>query len=272
MFTNEKDLIKKYDSEGIKAGSVDITNIVDWFMHEDKKDVYDIYDSADFPSIMNPFEAAIWRINPFKNSPVPIYFLSETQKGDDGIYWTSYLMFIKKIHPDYHFSTVVLTCNQFGKGIKMHKGDVIPIGITNNPIVKHLQEKIGNDLLRIMGEDLTLLKALLHSINLLHCKNIELVIEPLTRQQRRQKERKSGIIYKVLAIKEGDKSYRYLDHGHNGSKKALHLCRGHFRTYTDEAPLFGRVTGTFWIPAHVKGAKENGEVVKDYKVIPATGD
>ena len=111
-----------------------------------------------------------------------------------------------------------------------------------------------------------------HAVSLLHCKNIELVDEPLTRQQRRSKERKARTIYKVLAIKEGDKSYRYLDHGHDGSKKALHLCRGHFRTYTENAPLFGRVTGTFWIPAHVKGNKQYGEVVKDYKVIPATGN
>lgn len=54
--------------------------------------------------------------------------------------------------------------------------------------------------------------------------------------------------------------------GHNGIKKALHICRGHFATYTDDKPLFGRVTGTFWKPAHVRGSLSEGAVVSDYKV------
>lgn len=53
---------------------------------------------------------------------------------------------------------------------------------------------------------------------------------------------------------------------HNGLKKALHICRGHFATYTEERPLFGRITGTFWKPAHVRGSIEHGAVVKDYRV------
>lgn len=53
-----------------------------------------------------------------------------------------------------------------------------------------------------------------------------------------------------------------------GLKKALHICRGHFATYTQEAPLFGRVTGTFWKPMHVRGNAKEGVVVKDYKILP----
>lgn len=49
----------------------------------------------------------------------------------------------------------------------------------------------------------------------------------------------------------------------------FHLCRGHFATYTAEHPRFGRLkdgVGRFWIPPHVKGKKENGEVIKDYAI------
>lgn len=46
----------------------------------------------------------------------------------------------------------------------------------------------------------------------------------------------------------------------------FHLCRGHFATYTDEKPLFGKHVGRFWIPPHMKGKKENGEIVKDYAI------
>ena len=51
-------------------------------------------------------------------------------------------------------------------------------------------------------------------------------------------------------------------------QKALHLCRGHFRTYSESAPLFGRQTGTFWIPMHARGNASRGQIVKDYEVKP----
>ena len=51
-----------------------------------------------------------------------------------------------------------------------------------------------------------------------------------------------------------------------GLKRALHICRGHFVTYTQEAPLFGRMTGTFWKPMHLRGNKKEGVVVKEYQI------
>jgi len=42
------------------------------------------------------------------------------------------------------------------------------------------------------------------------------------------------------------------------------LVRGHFATYTQERPLFGRYAGTVFIPAHVRGTPEAGIVIKDY--------
>jgi hypothetical protein len=51
-----------------------------------------------------------------------------------------------------------------------------------------------------------------------------------------------------------------------GLKRALHICRGHFSRYSEERPLFGKVAGTFWIPAHLRGTTEEGIVVSDYQV------
>ena len=55
----------------------------------------------------------------------------------------------------------------------------------------------------------------------------------------------------------------------NGNETIMphHYCRGHFATYTEEKPLFGKYSGKFWIPAHVRGSVKNGAVVKDYCVI-----
>lgn len=51
-----------------------------------------------------------------------------------------------------------------------------------------------------------------------------------------------------------------------GLKKALHICRGHFATYGDDAPLFGKHVGTFWKRMHIRGVAKEGMVAKDYKI------
>jgi hypothetical protein len=53
-----------------------------------------------------------------------------------------------------------------------------------------------------------------------------------------------------------------------GLKRALHICRGHFATYSEDRPLFGKYTGQFWKPSHVRGAAEFGLIQKDYNVHP----
>lgn len=47
---------------------------------------------------------------------------------------------------------------------------------------------------------------------------------------------------------------------------ALHLVRGHFKTFTPERPLLGKHVGTYWWSPNVRGKEEHGVVVKDYKV------
>jgi hypothetical protein len=34
---------------------------------------------------------------------------------------------------------------------------------------------------------------------------------------------------------------------------SISITRGHFRTYTEKAPLFGKYPGTFWVPSYVRG-------------------
>jgi hypothetical protein len=47
----------------------------------------------------------------------------------------------------------------------------------------------------------------------------------------------------------------------------LHIVRGHFHTYTEDKPLFGRpgLFGQFWIPAHAKGS-DSGHIESDYEI------
>lgn len=47
---------------------------------------------------------------------------------------------------------------------------------------------------------------------------------------------------------------------------AQHRVRGHFKTFTAERPLMGQHVGTYWWGWQVRGKKENGVVVSDYKM------
>ncbi len=48
----------------------------------------------------------------------------------------------------------------------------------------------------------------------------------------------------------------------------IHLCRGHFKRYTADAPLFGKHVGLYWWEPAVRGDKKQGIVQKDYKIEP----
>ena len=52
----------------------------------------------------------------------------------------------------------------------------------------------------------------------------------------------------------------------SGLKHALHICRGHFKTFTSDAPLLGKVTGTYWWESHIRGTPDLGLITKSYKV------
>ncbi len=113
--------------------------------------------------------------------------------------------------------------------------------------------------------------------SLLSCKNVITVDLPSselpeTKWSRRQGEKIKGLIFKTLQIDGFGSSGPRAESGEpSGAHNRFHICRGSFAEYTAERPLFGKYTGRFWRPAHVKGSKEVGEVVKDYEVGPRAG-
>jgi hypothetical protein len=109
----------------------------------------------------------------------------------------------------------------------------------------------------------------------MHFKDVKVEPQEVSRQVRRQGQRraeKTGepfLKFYVLNIKP---MQRILDtkgrRGEVGTKRAFHLCRGHYREYTPEHPAFGKYVGRVWVEAHFRGSKKVGEVRKDYKVEP----
>jgi hypothetical protein len=107
-------------------------------------------------------------------------------------------------------------------------------------------------------------------LSLLNCKNVDMRAvhppEKLAKRAQRKRGRPLAIYY-VLDINpmrrildtEGEAQTKGLGH-------AMHICRGHFKTYTEEAPLFGKRTGTYWWESQVRGKAEHGVVEKDYRI------
>lgn len=112
------------------------------------------------------------------------------------------------------------------------------------------------------------------AITFMHCHNVPLLArDPPRKLQRKHRKATSGDLtrYHVLDI----------DHARHvlstegradevGLRRALHIARGHFRTYTPErgGPFGRRITQpvTVWIPQHARGKATAGRVEKDYSV------
>lgn len=113
----------------------------------------------------------------------------------------------------------------------------------------------------------------LFAMTLANCKNVNLetvreIVVPNIRHLKKSIKKKDPCIKEyVLNISPMKKVLK--NEGRiveNGTGKALHLCRGHFKDYREHG-LFGKEKGVYWWDAHVRGKTENGVVEKDYRVL-----
>ena len=110
----------------------------------------------------------------------------------------------------------------------------------------------------------------LFAISLMHCKNVDVrTVDPPERLSRKH-QRKHGrplTRYHILDIVAMRRILDYEGEAQTkGLRHALHICRGHFKTFSEDAPLFGRHVGTYWWPAQVRGSAAEGRVEKDYAI------
>jgi hypothetical protein len=110
----------------------------------------------------------------------------------------------------------------------------------------------------------------LMTISFMHCKNAKLnaVTPPEKLSRRHQRVHGRPLVsYAELRIDPIRKILEEQRPGVGGSlRKALHLCRGHFKTFSADAPLLGRATGTYWWAPQMRGARSAGIALKDYRV------
>lgn len=127
-------------------------------------------------------------------------------------------------------------------------------------------EKIKGSIVEDSIGDLSCLNT---AILLLNCKNVETESHPPPKKlnKKRISKNKSPLFtFHTLKLKFPQK--RSVPSGERKEAEnhcRLHFCRGHFKKYTDENPLFGRISGLWWWQPHVRGTRE-GFVDKDYEV------
>lgn len=117
----------------------------------------------------------------------------------------------------------------------------------------------------------TYLPFTLRAVGALHQRALVTHVQ-VTRAQRRQAERETGVPvndHYVIGVPLQTPVRRAgaapLPRG-EAVERREHQVRGHFRVYTPDRPLFGRISGLVWVPAHRRGSADTGSVSKDYVI------
>jgi len=117
---------------------------------------------------------------------------------------------------------------------------------------------------------ITLFWPALLAISFMHCKNVTVTEHnpPEKVQKKRQKGNKPPLTkYYTLDIESMKKVLKSEGHSDEvGLQRALHVCRGHFKDYSNGKGLFGKYKGLYWWDSNIRGIAEAGEIVKDYNV------
>lgn len=113
----------------------------------------------------------------------------------------------------------------------------------------------------------------LYVFALLNCKNVltdtHAVAEKLQRARIRRGKQPFITYHTLRIVAPGNRRTPPEESGEQLSdgSRAFHLVRGHFARYTADAPLFGKLTGVFWRPAHTRGSPSAGVRLKDYRLV-----
>lgn len=108
------------------------------------------------------------------------------------------------------------------------------------------------------------------AMSFMNCKNVQMIKHdpPQKVTQKRLKQNKQPrTTYYTLEIEPMKKILKtkgMIDE--IGLQRALHICRGHFKDYSESNGLFGKYKGRYWWNNSVKGADQAGVIKKDYSI------
>lgn len=111
----------------------------------------------------------------------------------------------------------------------------------------------------------------LYGLTLMNCRNVETAPSGSVKMGRSGRQKRQGVKpvevrYKTIVLPGGGSTKVGSGSGAHHRATALHKVRGHLKTFTAERPLMGKHVGTYWWGWMVRGSKEHGEVIADYKL------
>lgn len=187
-------------------------------------------------------------------------------------------LFLETPNLDYMlFATAVIMLDNLGKPIAVMKDE--QIGYSYIQLEETFKETLRINSPRGQDYDFAFdhwyeyagmaLNACMFTIGMLHCRNIGTEeFEPRASENHKYRKKNGFPMhrYHVLKITGKGKDAGELIGVATGRHNKLHWVRAHWRTYTDAAPLFGNITGTFYVSPFIRGDITRGTVTKDYKV------
>lgn len=114
------------------------------------------------------------------------------------------------------------------------------------------------------------------AIGLMNCRNVQVTESPASAPVRSSRKRARGSVRKPEPLSHhtitlpGSSRIRNLSEAReaSGQDLPLHVVRGHFKTFTAEAPLLGKYVGTYWWRPAVRGSSDAGRIETSYRVRP----
>lgn len=111
--------------------------------------------------------------------------------------------------------------------------------------------------------------------SLLHCRNVQVTTQnPPPSLIKRTLERHGIRLhrYHLLDIQPMRTVLRREGQiARHGLRRALHICRGHFKDFRTRG-LFGKHKDIYWWGNNVRGSIEHGQIDKDYRILPPPGE
>jgi len=276
MFLDE--ILSKYPDIYIPDAVFKIQNVVDYLLSHLDTENNKLFPSSVFsfklPFNKIAFEFTIQRFNGYHED---VAILAREQNINKSLSLLEVTYFVKVNFIKYlHLSIYYLLIDKNGNVVRWNEQ-------YGKQIFPDRPEIRGNALMLIIPIDVKMSKdnnmspasysagfnaVLGLALNFLHCKNVHSIENPhqLIRAARRRGETTYFEKYYILQIEPMKKILNEQGQAQTkGLKYALHICRGHFKTY-DRKGLFGKYKGNFWWSSMVKGDPTIGKIKKDYQI------
>jgi hypothetical protein len=214
---------------------------------------------------------------------VHVIALRINPQADNPDYVVDFLEAHKKAHgKDIHW---MLMCHlwRYAKdhveGLQHHiafavdaEGNALILDPINQFMLYSEEEPHPDDKMYIHSTILNMVYPVFLTISFLHCKNVSLEQQTPPAPLSKKFQKKYGrplVRYHTLNIEPMRQVLKHEGQSEQtGLKRALHLCRGHFKDYSKGNGLFGKYKGLYWWDSNVRGSVSEGIVDKDYKVKP----